>query len=340
MNKHKSIIAAVIGGIAGLGVTGYGGYYMFAVAPEVTGLTWLAVSAITSMAGVGAFIGAVATYEWARSDDPVAEIAVEEEIRREQSPNLIGQSPPGADDLVEAIETADENEDVSTLLVTFNTPGGEIVPSEDIARAVEEFDGLTIGYARDLCASGGYHIASACDRIVARENALVGSIGVLGSRVNYSDLADELGVSYEQFTAGDYKDAGMPMKDMDEDERSYIQSTVDGMYDAFVETVAERRGMDVDEVRDTEAKIFRGADAAEIGLVDSVGSRDDVENWIEDRIPGENTKSSIKVTDWTPTGSPFAARLGAGSVAYAFGAGIADQLGSLKDSDLSLEYKR
>jgi len=210
--------------------------------------------------------------------------------------------------------------------VKLNTPGGEIVPSEDIRLAAERFDGPTVAYATDVCASGGYDIASGCDELWARSGSIVGSIGVVGSRVNVSDLADELGVSYEQFTAGEFKDAGVPLKDISEDEREYLQGIVDDYYDDFVETVAEGRDMDPETVRDTEARIYLGETAADLGLVDELGTRTDVEDRIAERLD-----EPVSVREFQPAvGLRGRLRGGAERVAYAFGAGVA---GVFDDAD-------
>jgi len=95
-----------------------------------------------------------------------------------------------------------------------------VLPSDDIRRAAAEFDGPTLAYATDTCASGGYWIASGCDELWARDASLVGSIGVVGSRPNAAGLADKLGISYEQFTAGEYKDAGVPLREIEDDDAS------------------------------------------------------------------------------------------------------------------------
>ena len=249
----------------------------------------------------------------------VAEVAVEGPISRSASGSLVS-SPTGADAdaIVEQIERADDGA-AEALLVKLNTPGGEIVPSEDIRLAAERFDGPTVAYATDVCASGGYDIASGCDELWARRGSIVGSIGVIGSRVNVSDLADELGVSYEQFTAGEYKDAGVPLKDLSGDEREYLQGIVDDYYDDFVETVAEGRDMDPQRVRETEARIYLGGEANDIGLVDEIGTREDVESRLEQHLG-----KPVSVREFTPSLS-LRDRIGGGaaSVAYAFGAGIA-----------------
>lgn len=265
----------------------------------------------------------------------VASVAVDGPITRDGGGGSV-VSPPtgtGADDIVDAIERADEDRGADALILELNTPGGQIVPSEDIRLAAEAFDGPTIGHATDVCASGGYDIAAGCDELWAREGSLVGSIGVIGSRVNAKELADRLGLSYEQFTAGQYKDAGTPLKELTEDEREYLQGIVDDYYDQFVETVAEGRGMDESAITETEARIFLGTDAYDRGLVDELGTRDDVEERLESEL-GE----PVTVAEFTPKqGLASKLRGGAQSVAFALGAGLA----SAVDGDVDgLSFRR
>jgi protease-4 len=262
-------------------------------------------------------------------DYNAAEVAVEGPITRDGS--TPGPIPGGAlgttaDDVVEQIERADEDDAADALLVKLDTPGGEVVPSDDIRRAAAEFDGPTVAYATDVCASGGYWIASGCDELWARRASIVGSIGVIGSRVNVSELAAEWGVSYERFAAGKYKDAGMPLKELSADEREYLQGIIDGFYEDFVERVAEGRGMDPETVRATEARIYLGEDAHELGLVDDLGDRDAVEDHVADLLD-----EAVSVREFSPK-KGLAARLrgGATAMAYAFGAGMA---GVVADDD-------
>ena len=264
----------------------------------------------------------------------VAEVAVEGPITRDGGGGLT--SPPvgvAADDIVEQIERADADKGAQALLLKLNTPGGEIVPSEDIRLAAERFEGPTVAYATDVCASGGYDIAAGCDELWAREGSIVGSIGVIGSRVNAKDLADRAGLAYEQFTAGDYKDAGVPLKEMREEEREYLQGIVDDYYDQFVETVAEGREMDAEEIRATEARVFLGTDAHKRGLVDRIGTREDVEDRVEDLL-GE----PVAIAEFQPQrGVLGRIRGGAQRTAFALGAGLA----SAVDGDVDgLSFRR
>jgi protease-4 len=249
-----------------------------------------------------------------------AEVAVEGPITRDGGGSLT--SPPvgaEADEIVDQIERADEDSGVRALLLKLNTPGGEIVPSEDIRIAAERFDGPTIAYATDVCASGGYDIAAGCDELWAREGSIVGSIGVIGSRVNAADLADRLGLSYERLAAGEFKDAGTPLKEFEPDERAYLQGLIDDYYDQFVETVAEGRELDEATIRDTEARVYLGDQAAELGLVDELGTREDVEAHVEELID-----EPVAVEEFEPSrGVMGRIRGGAQSVAFALGAGVA-----------------
>jgi protease-4 len=188
---------------------------------------------------------------------------------------------------------------------------------------VADFDGPTLAYAEDTCASGGYWIATGCDEIWSHESSLVGSIGVIASRVNATELADRLGLSYERIAAGEYKDAGIPLKEFTEADREYLQGIADRYYDQFVEKVTDREALDAEGIRDTEARVYLGADAIEEGLVDEVGTRTDVEAVLAEKLSVE----TVSIREFEPERS-LKERLATGvqSVARSFGAGLASPL--------------
>ncbi|SFF96595.1 protease-4 [Halopelagius inordinatus] len=296
------------------------GWYLFVLRPaDVADL--LGVILAVCVLGAGLRVGGRLA-DRAYPDYDVAEVAVEGPITRDGGPGPVPGGSVGtpADDIVDRIRAADDDGGADALLVKLNTPGGEILPSEEIRRAVEEFDGPTVAYATDVCASGGYWIATGCDELWAHDVSVVGSIGVIGSSVNVSELAERLGVSYERFAAGKYKDAGTALKDVSEDERDYLQGIVDDYYEDFVERVAAGREMDPETVRDTEARVYLGEDAFELGLVDHLGTRDDV----EDRVATLLGVDDVGVREFTPRrGVASRLRGGAAHAAYAFGAGVA-----------------
>jgi protease-4 len=334
MGDTDRSVATLVVVLLGTAVAAGVGYVLFVLVPgDLAEL--LGVVLAVGVALVGTKLAGNAARSLFTGYD-VGEVAVEGPITRDGGggplPTQSGSTP--ADDIVEQIERADADDGVDALLVKLNTPGGEVVPSDDIKLAAERFDGPTVAYAQDTCASGGYWIASGCDKLWARDASIVGSVGVIGSRVNAADLADRVGLRYEQFTAGEYKDAGTPLKELDDDEREYIQGIVDDLYDNFVERVAEGRGLDPERVRDTEARIYLGEDAAEIGLVDEIGTREDVETALADQLGVD----AVTVEEFEPErGLPARLLGGARSVAYAFGAGVASAVG--EDGEVSLELR-
>ncbi|KDE57453.1 signal peptide peptidase SppA [Halostagnicola sp. A56] len=305
--------------VVGAAVFAVGGVVLFVVFPASLA-DLLGILLALAVAAVGVRIaGNIASSMFPGYN--VAEVAVDGPISRDGGGGSLPSSPGStpADDIVDQIDRADEDGNVEALLVKLNTPGGEVVPSDDIRLAAERFDGPTIAYTTDLCASGGYWIASGCDELWARDASIVGSIGVIGSRVNASGLADKVGLSYERFAAGDFKDAGTPLKEMDEEEREYLQSLIDDYYETFVERVSDGRDLDAELIRETEARIYLGEDAHEMGLVDELGTRRDLEDELADRLAIDE----VAVESFEPP-KPLMRRVGTGArgIAYAFGAGI------------------
>jgi len=319
LRRVGQVVAVLVGAAIGFGV----GWGLFVFLPgrlvELIGIVLALLMAIVGLRVGGKIAGsALATYD-------VAEVAVDSPITRDGGGGPLPSQPTGvgADDIVEQIERADDDSTVDALLVKLNTPGGEVVPSDDIRLAAESFDGPTVAYTTDLCASGGYWIASGCDELWAREGSVVGSIGVIGSQVNATELADRLGLSYERLVAGEYKDAGLPLKEIDEDDREYLQGRIDGYYEQFVERVVEGRDLDESTVRDTEARVYLGTEALDLGLVDELGMREDV----EERIADELGRDEVSVRAFEPErGLAGRLRGGAAAVAYAFGSGLASVL--------------
>jgi protease-4 len=260
----------------------------------------------------------------------VAEVEIDDAITRDGgSPGPIGLSGVAADDVVEQIEQADEDDAAEALVVKLNTPGGAVVPSEDIRRAAEQFDGPTVAYAEDMAASGGFWIASGCDRFHAREGSIVGSIGVTFAHLGRSGLAEKAGLNYRRLVAGEYKDTlSSQWRELREEEQEYFQGLIDDFYEHFVDTVAEGRELDEEFVRDTEARVYLGDDAGENGLVDTVGPREEMEADLADELGVDE----ITVETFEPEeGISDKLSMGASAVAYAFGAGVASAV--LGDDD-------
>jgi len=306
-------------------ITAAAGIFLFWWAPD-SGVELAGILLAVTVALVGLRVGSSMASSLV-TDYDVAEVGVEGPIVREAGGSPLPSTPAAADadEIVEQIERADEDGDVDALLLHLNTPGGEVVPSEDVRAAAEAFDGPTVAYATDLCASGGMWIASGCDELWAREGSLVGSIGVRFSQTRFDEFADRHGISYERIVSGEYKDAtGAPFKPLEEDERAYLQGLADDWYEQFVERVADTSDLDAETVRDTEARVYLGVEGEELGLVDELGDRDAV----EDSVAADVGVEDVTVERFEPERSlPQRLQGGAAGLAYAFGAGLASVVG-------------
>jgi protease-4 len=315
-------------GLLGLGITllvaamtAAAGIFLFWYLPT-SGTELVGVLLAVGVTLVGLRVGR-SIADSALSSYDVAEVGVEGPIVRDAGGSSLpsGPSAADADEIVEQIERADEDGSVEALLLHLNTPGGEVVPSEDVRAAAEDFDGPTIAYTSDLCASGGMWIASGCDELWAREGSIVGSVGVRFSQLRFDEFAEEHGINYEGVVSGEYKDAiGAPFKPLEEDEREYIQGLSDAWYEQFVDRVADATELEPAEVRDTEAKVYLGTDAADVGFVDELGDRDAIETALAEDLGTDE----VAVERFEPERSlPERLQGGAAAVAYAVGAGAA-----------------
>jgi protease-4 len=298
---------------------------LYGIVPLFTG-----VGAIEVTLGGLVFIGLSAAVKRVASaavpDYEVAEVEVDDVITRDGDsggPVPLSGGGVSANEIVDQIKRADDDTAVEALIVTLNTPGGAVVPSEDIRKATADFDGPTVAYAEDMAASGGYWIASGADEFHAREAAIVGSIGVVGSQLGRTELAEKVGLEYRRFVAGDYKDTPTEWRELSDDEVAYFQGLLDDWYDQFVETVAAGRGLDEQFIRDTEARIYPGEAAVENGLVDYCGPREQLEERLADRLGVDE----ITVEEFEPDRDlPEKLSIGAQKTARAFGAGVASVL--------------
>jgi protease-4 len=184
--------------------------------------------------------------------------------------------------IVEQIEKAEYDASIQAIVLDINSPGGAPVASAEIARAVQETTKPTVAVIREYGASGAYWIASAADYIIANPVSVTGSIGVLGSYVQYSGLMERYNVSYERFVAGDYKDMGTPYREMSSEEKALYQSELNSMHDIFVKEVAANRNMEETYVESlATGQIYLGIDAVENGLIDELGGKTEAYAYIE-----------------------------------------------------------
>jgi len=179
-------------------------------------------------------------------------------------------TPEYMDDL---LSQAEEDDSVRAIVLRVDSPGGTVAASEEIATFVKECSKPVVVSVGDVGASGAYMISSQADEIWALPGSAVGSIGVISTIPNASELLDKIGVDFQVITAGKYKDAGSPYRPLTEQERAIIQGEVDEAYDQFIDIVAEGRSMERSKVASLATGLtWSGERAKELGLVDEIGT--------------------------------------------------------------------
>ena len=211
----------------------------------------------------------------------VAMIPIEGVIVGSES-NSLFESVSVSTDIVKLIEKADKNANIKAIILEINSPGGSAVASEEIANAVKKTNKTTVAWIREVGASGAYWIASAADHVVADRVSITGSIGVIASYLEFPGLLEDHNVTYRRLVSGKYKDMGSPFKEMTDEEKTIFQQNLDAIRDYFASEVAKNRNLnrkDVDKI--ANGLFYLGAQAKELGLVDEIGSKDEVVKYIE-----------------------------------------------------------
>jgi protease-4 len=174
------------------------------------------------------------------------------------------------------LRDADRDPSVKAIVLDIYSGGGNVVASRELMRAVKRTEKPVVAWIGEVGASGAYYVASAADKIVADEDSMTGSIGVIMFVQHYYDLMDKIGVNVTVIKAGDSKDIGTPYRPMTEEEKAELQRMIDKVYISFMSDVAENRNLDLDYVKNvSRGNIYLGVEAKEIGLVDELGGLDD-----------------------------------------------------------------
>jgi protease-4 len=171
-----------------------------------------------------------------------------------------------------------EQRECPALLLRIDSPGGTVGDSQEIHSALlrlREKGCKVVASFGNISASGGVYIGVAAEQIVANPGTITGSIGVILRGNNLSKLLERVGISFETVKSGLYKDILSPDRALTEGERELLQSLIDSSYAQFVDAVASGRGLSPDTVRSfADGRVFSGAQAKELGLVDVLGDEE------------------------------------------------------------------
>ena len=165
---------------------------------------------------------------------------------------------------------------VKAVVFRVDSPGGSVLASEKIKNEIDllrEVKPVIASYG-NYAASGGYWISNSCDRIFTNASTLTGSIGVFSMLPDFSGtLKDIAHVNITTISSNEHGDMYSGLRPLSDSETAYMQASVEKIYDRFTATVAEGRNLEVPYVDSiAQGRVWAGSDAAEIGLVDGIGT--------------------------------------------------------------------
>ena len=191
---------------------------------------------------------------------------------------------------------------VQAVVLRVNSPGGSVLASEKIKAELDllrEYKPIIASYG-DYAASGGYWISANCDKIYSNASTLTGSIGVFSMIPDIGGVVkNTLHVNISPVNSNSHSDMYSMMRPLDQKELDYMQASVENIYDKFTALVSEGRGMTVSRVDEiAQGRVWTGADALGIGLVDEIGTIEDAINYAALSIDGVTGVQDVQVVGY------------------------------------------
>jgi protease IV len=216
-----------------------------------------------------------------------------------------------ADRVTEALQNAFKNKNTQGVILRINSPGGSPVQAGIIYDEIRRLRGIypnipMYAVVEDICASGGYYIAAATDKIYVDKASIIGSIGVIMDGWGFTGTMEKLGVERRALVSGENKAFLDPFSPVDEKQKRHAQSMLDDIHKQFIDVVRKGRGKRLKESPDIfSGLMWTGDRSVELGLADGLGSVDYVAREV---IKAENIFDYTKKQDITER---FARRFGA-----------------------------
>ena len=216
-----------------------------------------------------------------------------------------------ADRITESLQNAFKNKNTQGVILRINSPGGSPVQAGIIYDEIRRLRGIypnvpMYAVVEDICASGGYYIAAAADKIYVDKASIIGSIGVIMDGWGFTGTMEKLGVERRALTSGENKAFLDPFSPVDEKQKRHAQSMLDEIHKQFIDVVRKGRGKRLKESSDIfSGLLWTGARSVELGLSDGFGSVDFVAREV---IKAEDVLDYTKKQDFTER---FAKRFGA-----------------------------
>lgn len=222
-------------------------------------------------------------------------------------------------DFIWMLDEIAEDTHVKALLLDIDSPGGTFTGSEAVFDALRRVadEKPVVAVMGGMATSGAYMSAVAADRIFAGRGTITGSIGVIMESADVTGLMEKIGVTPEIIKSGDLKATPNPSEKLSDAARAQLQGVIDELHLAFMETVAQRRNLSLDEVRARtgDGRIMTGPKARDAGLVDEIGNTDDARVWLATE---KGIDAALPEEEWYLEGDYDWLRAGASSISRAF----------------------
>jgi protease-4 len=222
------------------------------------------------------------------SGDKVLIIPVEGMLVNARVGGMFQAQENGVSLFTQQMRAAARDKSVKAVVLRVNSPGGTVTASDTMYEIIRDFRRKTgrpvVASTQEVCASGGYYVCCAADKIVAQPTSVVGSIGVLMNTMEFTGALGKLGIRADAIKSGPLKDMGSPYRSMEQPERKVMQEMVDEYFNRFMDVVSSNRP--VHEARPSlplkedyrgvySGRVFSGLRAVELGLADQAGRLDD-----------------------------------------------------------------
>ncbi len=229
-----------------------------------------------------------------------------------------------ADRIAAALQNAFKDKNTVGVILRVNSPGGSPVQAgiiyDEIRRLRALYPNIPIyAVVEDICASGGYYIAAATDRIYVDKASIVGSIGVIMNGWGFTGIMNKLGVERRTITSGENKAFLDPFAPADDKQKQFAQAMLGEIHQQFIDVVRKGRGKRLKEVPELfSGLMWTGVKSVELGLTDALGS---VEFVAREVIKAE---AIVDYSQKENIAERFAKRLGAGAASAFSGGAVRD----------------
>lgn len=185
-----------------------------------------------------------------------------------------------SESFIKELRSIEKREDIKSVIIRINSPGGAIGASQEIYQEIERFKEKTgkkiICSIENVGASGAYYVSLSCDKTIALPGSIVGSIGVISVFFTAEELFEKIKLKPFVVKSGKFKDTGTPLRKPTDEDIKYLQGVVNELFEQFKQDVLRKKPQLADKINEiADGRVFSGKEAQRLGLIDFVGTFSD-----------------------------------------------------------------